>query len=514
MQRGARNILGAILGAIDVGTNAVRLKLVEPIGGGHYEVLYQNREPVRPGEGVFATGVMRPEVLQRLVEVLSRYADLSRRYNAQVRAVATSALREAANQREVLATIRRETGIELEVISGKEEARLICLGVLQGCDEHTVSSVLDIGGGSTEVVLAQGTRPVSLWSVGLGCVQLTEMFNTSAAVKPSDLGLMRDYAAQTIQKALPGGLGLTPSQVLGSSGTVRAITAFATGDAERTYRAATLEQVSRTVDELAAMPFEQRAGKVETKRAEVIVAGAVVLEAVMRHLGFATMTPTPRGLRDGLIIDIDRKRTTHLTDGFLVETVLAVGRRFSFHEAHALQVARLALALFDTLSGPLKLPASARSLLEVAALLDDIGYVVNRQGHHAHSSYLIGNMDLPGISLRERDVVALMVRFDGKSLKKKENPDLGSFSKEEGQIIQRLGALLRLADSLDRSHRQLVRGLTATLRGGVLHVLLEAPEPLDLELWSARKLANHLTPILGASVEFQVALAAASPEGR
>jgi len=153
---------GHVLAAIDVGTNAVRLKLARPLPDGSLESLHEERDPVRPGEGVFKTRIISREVGDRVLSTLRRYAALCRRYRARVRAVATSAVREAHNRDEILARVRREAGLELEVVSGREEARLTCLGVLRGKPEHTSSLVIDIGGGSTEIASARGERPMAL----------------------------------------------------------------------------------------------------------------------------------------------------------------------------------------------------------------------------------------------------------------------------------------------------------------------------------------------------------------
>ena len=171
-----------ILAAIDVGTNAVRLELARPLPDGSLETLHQERDPVRPGEGVFATGTMSREVADRLLSTLRRYAALCRRYDATVRAVATSAVREARNREEIVQRVKRESGLDLEIVSGREEARLICLGVLNGRPRGARGLVVDIGGGSTEVATAVGEEPKELWSVALGAVRLTEIFGSSGKV--------------------------------------------------------------------------------------------------------------------------------------------------------------------------------------------------------------------------------------------------------------------------------------------------------------------------------------------
>jgi len=197
-----------VLAAIDVGTNAVRLEIARPLPDGSLETLHQERDPVRPGEGVFATGSLTRPVADRLIATLSRYGALCRRHRAKVRAVATSAVREARNRDEIVRRARREAGIVLEVVSGREEARLICLGVLDGRPAGSRSIVLDIGGGSTEVAAAIGDQATSLHSVALGAVRLTEIFDSSGKVSPERLAVMRSFAAEAFRDELPGKLPL------------------------------------------------------------------------------------------------------------------------------------------------------------------------------------------------------------------------------------------------------------------------------------------------------------------
>ncbi|MET0401641.1 MAG: exopolyphosphatase [Cystobacter sp.] len=290
-----------VFAAIDVGTNAARLELVRPGARGPWETVLKERDPIRPGEGVFSTGQMSPGAEDRLVATLRRYAALCRRHDARVRAVATSALREARNQATVLQRVREETGLELEVVSGEEEARLICLGVLFRTPPHARSLLVDLGGGSTEVVLATGERPEALWSLPLGAVRLTQMFGTSGEVSASRLRVMRDFARQQLTRSLPGALSGQGVAAIGSSGTIRALVDFASPDGSR-Y--ATWRQMRDAADSLARMSPEERCEHIEPRRADIIVAGAVLLEQVMDHLDVDGLTAVKKGLRDGILVDL------------------------------------------------------------------------------------------------------------------------------------------------------------------------------------------------------------------
>jgi exopolyphosphatase/guanosine-5'-triphosphate,3'-diphosphate pyrophosphatase len=301
--------LWSTFAAIDVGTNAARLELARVGADGTLDIFLREREAICPGEGVFTHGVMPQETANRLVGTLRRYAATCERYGARVRAVATSAMREAGNREEVLQRVRSETGLELEVVSGQEEARLICLGVLDRASPGTRSLVMDLGGGSTEVVLATGQRPEALWSLPLGAVRLTELFDTAGEVTPTRLSEVRGFVERQLHTAFPLLPDELPRVALGSSGTIRAVVRFASeGDSHATRR-----QLARAVETLARMSPEQRREHFEPRRADVIVAGALLLERCVRHFGLEGITGVERSLRDGLLVELS---SAHLNRGW------------------------------------------------------------------------------------------------------------------------------------------------------------------------------------------------------
>jgi exopolyphosphatase/guanosine-5'-triphosphate,3'-diphosphate pyrophosphatase len=492
-----RSEVRPVLAAIDVGTNAVRLEIARPLDDQSLELLHQERDPVRPGEGVFATGSLPPETADRLIATLRRYAALCRRFHAEVKAVATSAVREAKNRDEIVQRAREEAGIELEVVSGREEPRLICLGVLHGRPDDARALVVDIGGGSTEVAHALGERPQHLWSVGVGAVRLAEIFEASGKVSEKKLGLMRSFAEEAFREALPPPSRELPRAALGSSGTIQAVVAFAA--AEGTAHA-TRGQVRKAVERLAAMSPDERRRRFDPKRAEIVVAGAVVLETVMEHLKLQSITAVDRGLRDGLLLDLLR-RGAPATDASLTDAVLALGRRFDFDEAHATQVARLALQLFDDLARLHELPAAARPILEVAALLHDVGNAVSYRNHHKHSAYLVQHADLPGLTDHERSLAALVARYHRRSAPDRSHPGLAGVAAADYRLVRKLSTLLRTADSFDRSHQQPVRSIEVVERPRAVQVRLATREPVDLELWDLEREAPLFKRVFGKPLE-------------
>jgi exopolyphosphatase/guanosine-5'-triphosphate,3'-diphosphate pyrophosphatase len=476
-----------VVAAIDVGTNAVRLELARRLPSGHRHCLYQERAPIRPGEGVFRTGKISSKVAKRLIATLRRYAGICGRYHARVRAVATSALREAKNRDDIVREVREQAGLTLEVISGTEEARLICAGVLEGRPPNAQSVCIDIGGGSTEVAQAIGERPRALFSVALGSVRLTELFELHGRVRPKQLDLVREYAMETIEQGLRIKTAGEVKTALGSSGSIKAVVAFAARGGKR----ARLDQLTLAIEELAAMSVAQRRKHIDPSRADVIVAGAAILEALMLYLKLDSVRAVDRGLREGILIDLLRREEGRVGGASLEAAALRMGRRLRFDESHAQQVRRIALLLFDELRPLHGLPDSARPLLEAAALLHDVGKAISDSRHHKHSYYLLSNANIAGLADREREIVACIARYHDRSPPNTDHAGMRGLELPERRLVRKLATLLRVADSLDCSHHQTVLRLDARCSREAVTLKLKTRTHADLELWDS----SHEAPL-------------------
>lgn len=502
---GANHDVGSddVLGAIDVGSNAVRLKLVRLAADGAFDLLHQERDPVRPGEGIWQTGHMADAVVDRLVAALGRYADLCRTHRARhVRAVATSAVREAKNRNAVVERVREECGLELEIISGREEARLIGLGVLRGFPARARSLLIDIGGGSTEVAVGQGEEPVALWSAALGAVRLSEIFKVESRITREQLVSMRRFAQRVVGETLPASIKGAPAHAIGSSGTVRAVCAFAAppGSAH-----ATREHLTRAVEELFALSPTERRKRFDAQRAEVVVAGAVILESLAHHLRLDSVTAVDGGLKEGLLVDLVKRAEQRQSDPLLSEAVIAAGRRFGFDEAHATHTRDLALSLFDGLDDVHQLPSECRLILEVASVLHDVGTLVSRSRHHKHSLYLIQNMDLPGISERERELSGLVARFHRRSPPNKTHEALAHLSPLEKRVVRSLVTLLRIADGADHARQQAVASVDVSVVGPAVRLRLVRKKGKDVEAWDHESERALFRSCFGKRLEIELA---------
>jgi exopolyphosphatase/guanosine-5'-triphosphate,3'-diphosphate pyrophosphatase len=251
------------------------------------------------------------------------------------------------------------------------------------------------------------------------------------------------------------------------------------------------------------MTLEQRRKRFDARRAEIVVAGAVILEALMRHLGLRSVAAVERGLRDGLIVDLLARARRNPRDHSLGDAAAAVGERFHLDERHARQVAKLSLSLFDGLASLHRLPASARPVLEVAAMLHDVGAAVSYQRHHKHSYYLIQNADIPGLTERERELAARVARYHRRTPAERGHIGTEGLTDGEFNVVRKLSTLLRLADSFDRSHHQPVRELKAYVDKGTVRIQLRAKGPLDLELWDAESELGLFRKVFGKKVDLR-----------
>jgi exopolyphosphatase/guanosine-5'-triphosphate,3'-diphosphate pyrophosphatase len=249
------------------------------------------------------------------------------------------------------------------------------------------------------------------------------------------------------------------------------------------------------------MGLDERRRIFDFRRGEIVVAGAVVLEALMDRLGLESVTAVETGLRQGLLVDMLERQARDAPDASTGEAARALGRRFAFDEAHADQVSRVALTLFDDLASLHGLPASARPVLEAAALLHDVGSAVSYSKHHRHTYYLIANGDIPGFSDRERGIIALVARYHRRSPPDRERPDLAVLSPADFRTVRKLATLLRLADSCDRSHHQLVKGVRARGSVGAVRLTLRSRGPIDLEIWDAEREGPLFRKVFGRRLE-------------
>ena len=504
------------LAAIDVGSNSVHMVVADVGPDGRLEVIDRVKEMVRLGRRTFTTGRLDPGAMDLAVRAVKTFARLARaRRVERLRAVATSAVREARNGASFVRRLRRETGLAVRVISGPEEARLIfraarhALGLAGG--PHLL---LDVGGGSVELALVHDGRPLWLHSAPLGVARLSERFLPADPPRAGQVWRLERHLARTIGPLLDDARRAGVVDVVGTSGTVNTLVAMArAARGEDTGRlhgtAVTGPEIGRVRRRVVAADVAQRAllPGIDTKRVDLMPAAAVLADTVLREAGAPELVACGWALREGVLLDLAGLGRGLVLDPTTARRrrVEALATRFAGSNEHGRQVAGLATALFDATAPALRLPAAARELLEFAALLHDIGHAIDHDRHHRHSYYLIRNADLLGFDALEIEVLAQVARGHRKQVPKVTDPELRALPAAARKIIRGCAALLRVADALDRTHFGVVRGVGATVAAGRVRVEVDAGgENPELEMWAAERRLDLLVRLLDRPVGLRV----------
>ena len=499
------------LAAIDIGSNSIHMVIAHAGGPRGFEVIDREREVVQVGRGSFASGKLRQDAIRRTADSLARFVQLARRHQVdRILCTATAAVREARNGGDFLAAARRLTGIMPRVIPAAEEGRLIYMGVRSALKlGERPSAVVDIGGGSMQLVLGNQERCLLTLSAPLGALRLTEAFLQSDPPSRRELQRLRQF----LRKAAAGPLRklreARPRRAYGSSGSIHALAHLAHWDATAAPIAhvngheRTLESLKRTSRRLQNMTREERnrLPALDAHRAEIIVAGAVLLEHVLEELELDRITLSDFGVREGLVNDYVTRHAGEISsaDGvpdLRLRSVLQCLGRFGVDPRHPRHVARLSLELFDGLQRAHGLGKEEREMLHSASLLHDIGAVIGYDQHAEHSYYIILNASLRGLPAEELRVIANVARYHGKARPRKRDRDFNTLDKAARRTVRWLAAILRVAEGLDRSHYQLVRSVRVRRVSGRVSILVNARREAQLEIWAARRRVDLLSKLL------------------
>ncbi|HEV3415742.1 MAG TPA: Ppx/GppA phosphatase family protein, partial [Pirellulales bacterium] len=486
------------LAAIDIGSNSVRLMVAEPMRGGNYRILDEEREATRLGRTLSSTGRLDPQAMALSLAALRRFKQITDGFQvAELRTIATCAVREATNGPEFCRRAKEELGIDIDVISAEKEARLAFFSVQRAFDLSGKNVVVaDIGGGSTEIILASGNLIEATFTTPLGAVRLTEIYGNGNDLDDPDLEKLAKAIDQQLRRLTKKPF-FAPHFLIGSGGTFTSLAEMImaskgqVGLPTRGYNV-THAEVSHLLDRLRKMPLKARRGVpgLSPDRADIIIAGLTIVDRIMRQFQVNLLQVHNRGVRDGLILTmIDQNlgapsQDPHDRDA-AVERFAATS---SGELAHGRQVARLAGRIFAQLAATFGMNAGDQSLLETAARLQDVGYLINYEKHHKHSYHLILNSGLPGFQPRELELIANVARYHRGAKPKRKHDNFRQLSAEDQQRVRQLAAILRLAGGLDRSHSGQVRDVLVEREGdGRLTIEVVAPENPDVDIWSARR---------------------------
>ncbi len=505
-------------GAVDIGSNSIRMQAAEVAPGEPAVRIAEDREVTRLGESVFEQGVVSAAALDQTTRVLRRMAGALRAAEVVAfRAVATSAVRDARNQDEFLLRAQLALGgVQPEIISGGEEARLIHLGVESDWPEHGEGRlIIDIGGGSAEIIESLAGEVVTAFSKPLGAVRLTQMFFAEDPPSPRSLQQFAEYIREKIAPLARELRRDSTQQVIVTAATaaavVRALSGLSSADgAEADRLSVETKRVRELFDSLAAKNLRARRAVegIGPRRAEIVVAGAGVLALILEALGVERCRYSRAGVRDGVIADLAARAALLDRPGLDADQRQSVRRlavRCGVSPAHAENVGALGARLFTALQPLHGLDSSYGGLLEAAGYLHDVGHFVSDTRHHRHSLYLVANSDLPGFNNSERMFIANLCRYHRKNMPKPSQDNFSQLDSGQRAALLRLIPLLRIADSLDRSQRQVVESIEATIESEHVAVTLQAAGDAALEQWAAEQHKAVFADVYGKDLVVRVA---------
>ncbi|MDZ4728302.1 MAG: Ppx/GppA phosphatase family protein [Leptospira sp.] len=510
-----------ILAAIDLGTNSFHIVIVRIRIDGTLESLTKEKESVRLGSGSGDYAVIANDAIERGISCLKRFKTLADSYQAEIRAVATSALREAENREVFLARAEKEVGLKIDVVSGNEEARLIYLGILQGLPVYDKRILLiDIGGGSTELLVGEKGEILFSTSLKLGAIRLTEKYLKNDPLSMLDLQKCRIHIESVLTAFLPQIEKWKPFQVVGSSGSITSITSMVLErNGEKRDRLNGYEfsydqfkEVRKAVLDAESVKKRLKIPGLEAKRADIIVGGVLVLDEVLHRLKAPSLIVSDFALRDGIVYDTIESWYRHedsnapALDNIREKAIKSVSNLYPQGKKHALQVTKLTLQLFDDLKGLHRLGAQEREYLETACHLHQVGLCISHHSYHKHSYYIIKNSEaMVGFSNAEIEIIALIARYHRKGGPKQKHEEFKILRAEDQILVKKLASLLRIGDGLDRSETLILDSLSASLQGGKVICELKHDKQKDphLELWSVAEKKDLFEETFNVKIEFQ-----------
>jgi exopolyphosphatase / guanosine-5'-triphosphate,3'-diphosphate pyrophosphatase len=479
------------IAAIDVGSNAIRLSIANVNSDGGFQTVYSVREPIRLGQDVFTKGIISAHTIARMLESFNTFKQKLEEHGVtHVKAVGTSALREATNREVVLRAVNKATGLEISIIGAEEEARLIHQAAKAIVNlKNKVALLVDIGGGSVEVVLADDSTVLCTESYAMGSVRLLKILDEKAGEERFNQ-LVTEYVDAT-QRRLEQEIGNQKIDVcVGTGGSIESI-----GELRKEFfdknsnQKVTAEELKALVKKLRATTFEQRIQDLRLRpdRADVIIPAAIVLQKIVQQSGVSEVVIPGIGLKDGVLRELvtqiaEQKKLLYRDQ--VIESARRLGKKFFFDERHGTTVAKLAVQIFDQMKDFHELDSEARLILEVAALLHDVGYYVGVSNHHKHAFYLIQASPLVGLTQLQTDIVANVARYHRKSQPKTQHKPYVDLAPKHRLIIAKLAGILRLADALDHEHASTVESVEVDYKRPRFMFRLKGKGDMLLEKWA------------------------------
>jgi exopolyphosphatase / guanosine-5'-triphosphate,3'-diphosphate pyrophosphatase len=502
-----------VLAAVDIGSNSVRLSIAE-LRNGRLIPLHQDREVTRLGEGVFHDGSLNPQAMARTLKALRRFHRTVQTFAVErTRVVATSAMRDSNNGRIFAEWLKSATGWKLEIISGPEEGRLIHLGVVSNIRTRPAKLLLiDLGGGSCELIFSEKGHMKEVISLPLGAVRLTQEFVHHDPPGKEELGRMRGFIAEESARLPRQIRRAAPTMTIATSGTAAALAGAAQSLKLARTTLISQEAVSKLRKRLAKMTEKQRASikGINSKRAEIVIAGAAVYAYLLELLGVRAFRYSPLGLRDGLLAQMaaehDMKSRTHrLMQSDREDVLESISRRYRVNATNSAQVRELAVALFDQTRTLHRLDRQFREWIGSAAMLYEVGAFINPVGRHRHAYYIISQSELFGYTPLQRQIIATIARFQGNSRPKLGDRLIKVLPAPLRSDVVKATAILRVARALNQGRRGAVQSIRAAARDGSVVINVKpARGGADLEIWAGEKEIPYFREIFGRELAFKV----------
>jgi exopolyphosphatase/guanosine-5'-triphosphate,3'-diphosphate pyrophosphatase len=506
------------IAAIDAGSNALRMT-VGRVDSTRQVVAVENvRLPVRLGQDVFARGALQERTMQRAVEAFARFRSVAEDFGVvELRAIATSAMREAINADILIDRISQRTGIDVELIDGEEEARLIHLAVDRTLDLKGRRAILiDIGGGSVEVTLSENRNIIFTESYNMGTVRLLQQLDGRKRSvyewfrrKPTLGAMVREYA-EPARRRIDHELSRVHVDIcIATGGTVEELARLC----QRRFKGRNdhlipVVKIQSMLDVLERMSVKERIRQLKLRpdRADVIVPAAIVLQIIARAAQVRSIAVPHVGLKDGVLIDLSSKLqfgTPQPVRRQVWESAMRLAAKYRFDAPHSTLCAKLATQLFDQSASLHGMGPQERLLLEVAALLHDIGHFISTIDHDKHGHYILQNNRIIGLDDHQQSMVANLIRYHRKAMPGAETPDYMALPKADRAVLSKLLALLRLADGMDVSHAQHITSVSLTEKKQHWRLALHGRGDLMIERWTLEKRRVLFERVFGVDLEIK-----------
>ena len=500
---------------LEIGSTGIRLHVAEVNSGGQWQVLDRAVRPVGLGRDVFTSGVLSRESMLECLSVLQNYRELLSGWgiaDSNIHVIATSALRVARNRDVFVDRVRQETGFNLSIVEGIEENRLMYLAVRFALKQdlplfwRANSMIIDIGGGSTEIMLLRRGQMVAAHSLKIGTIIIDQHSRHNG---PGAGIFYERYLNENIRNTLGllnMELDLAHVRTLVAAGTDARVVADRVGkEINENCRIIKREDFIKFTENLRNFSVEDCIHEfgISYAEAEGLIPGLFVLKLFLERTGAANVAVPFVTIRDGYLVDLASGIDSPLQDEFfsqIIASAVNLGRKFHFDEAHGLHVSRHCMTIFDALIKEHGMNRRHRILLETAAILHDVGTYIKSSGHQKHGQYIIANSEIFGLHQDELEIIANVINYHRGDPPSQSDIEYITLQREERILVLKMASILRVADALDRGHTQQIKKITVERRSETVVLHVDKAYDLSLELMGIEEKGGMFQDVFGYKV--------------